>query len=114
MDLKDATLMFLTESAGHPAVERIAQAAYDRLSDGDTVDHRVLSELLGEASAKGVLRAIHGKYSPVAYDAMLMPICREIDRQRPVPPRRRPAGSQPGFDPLTAPIGDVMSAQHRP
>jgi hypothetical protein len=114
MDLKDATLMFLTESAGHPSLERIAQAAYDRLAEGEAVDHRVLSELLGEASAKGVLRAINRKYSPVAYDAMLMPICREIDRQRPVPPRKRPAGSEPRFDPLTAPIADVMSAQHRP
>jgi hypothetical protein len=113
MDLKDATLMFLTESADEPAVERIAQAAYDRLVESDTVDHRVLSELLGEASAKGVLRTIHRKYSPVAYDAMLMPICREIDRQRPVPPRTRPAGSEAPFDPLTAPISDVMSAQQR-
>jgi hypothetical protein len=113
MDLKDATLMFLTESAGHPSLERIAQGAYDRLAEGDAVDHHVLSELLGEASAKGVLRAIHRKYSPVAYDAMLMPICREIDRLRPIPPRRRPAGSE-SFDPLTAPIGDVMSAERRP
>src|SRR5215472_11152806 len=56
MDLKDATLMFLTEAAGHPAVESIAQAAYDRLADGEAVDHRVLSDLVGEASAKGVLR----------------------------------------------------------
>jgi hypothetical protein len=113
MDLKDATLMFLTESAGHPSLERIAQGAYDRLAEGEAVDHRVLSELLGEASAKGVLRAIHRKYSSVAYDAMLMPICRAIDRQKPVPPRRRPAGGEP-FDPLTAPIRDVMSAQQRP
>ena len=104
MDLKDATLMFLTEAAGHPAVESIAQAAFDRLADGEAVDHRVLSDLVGEASAKGVLRAIHRKYSPAACDAILMPILREIDRQRPVPPRRRPAGSEPRFDPLTAPI----------
>ncbi len=96
--------MFLTESAGHDSVERIAQATYDRLADGVAVDHRVLSDLLGEASGKGVLRAIARKYSPAAYEAMLMPICREIDRQRPVPPRRRPAGAEPGFDPLTAPV----------
>jgi hypothetical protein len=109
LDLKDATLMFLTESAGHPSLERIAQEAYDRLAEGEAVDHHVLSELLGQASAKGVLRAIHRKYSPVAYDAVLMPICREIDRQKPVPPRRRPAGREP-FDPLTAPIGDVLTS----
>jgi len=106
--------MFLTESADHPSLQRIAQTAYERLAEGEAVDHRVLSELLGEASAKGVLRAIHRKYSPVAYDAMLMPICREIDRQRPVPPRRWPASSEPRFDPLTTPIADVLSAQRRP
>ena len=33
MDLKDATLMFLAESAGYPAVAQIAQSAYDRLLD---------------------------------------------------------------------------------
>ncbi len=96
--------MFLTESAGHPTVQRIARAAYARLADGEAVDHRVLTELLGEASAKGVLRAIGQKYSPAAYDAVLMPICREIDRQRPVPPRVRPAGYPGSADPLTAPM----------
>jgi hypothetical protein len=60
MDLKDATLMILAESAGYPEVARLAQSAYD---------------------------------------ALLMPICREIDRQRPVPPRPRPA---PEEDPLTS------------
>jgi hypothetical protein len=44
-------------------------------------------------------RALHQKYSPVAFEAMIMPICREIDRQRPVPPRPRPA---PEDDPLTS------------
>lgn len=42
MDLKDATLMFLTESAGHDSVERIAQATYDRLADGVAVDHPIV------------------------------------------------------------------------
>jgi hypothetical protein len=31
MDLRDATLMFLIESAAYPAVREIAQSAYDRL-----------------------------------------------------------------------------------
>jgi hypothetical protein len=99
MDLKDATLMFLTESAAHPPVASIAQTAYDRLADGEEVDYRVLSELMGEASGKGVLRAIRQKYGPVAFEAMITPICQEIGRQAPVPPRRRPA---PEEDPLTA------------
>jgi hypothetical protein len=32
MDLKDATLMFLSEAAACPAVASIAQSAYDRLT----------------------------------------------------------------------------------
>ena len=38
--------------------------------------------MIGEASGKGVLRLIHQRYSPTAYEALLMPIFREIDRQR--------------------------------
>ena len=37
MDLKDATLMLLSESAGHPAVASLAQSAYDQLA-ADPVD----------------------------------------------------------------------------
>ena len=99
MDLKDATLMFLSESADHPAVASIAQSAYDRLIDSDEVDYRVLKELIGEASGKGVLRDMRHKYGPVAFDAMITPILQEIGQQAPVPPRRRPG---PEDDPLTA------------
>jgi hypothetical protein len=99
MDLKDATLMILAESGEHPKVARLAQSAYDALADGDQVPHWILSDMIGEASGKGVLRVLHGKYSATAYDALLMPICREIDRQRPVPPRPRP---DPATDPLTS------------
>ena len=99
MDLKDATLMILAESADHPEVTRLAQAVYDRLADGGEVPHVILSDMLGEASGKGVLRALHRRYSPTAFDALVMPICREIDRQRPVPRRPRPA---PEDDPLTS------------
>ena len=99
MDLKDATLMILAESAGYPEVTRLAQTAYDALAEGDEVSHWMLSDMIGEASGKGVLRVVHQKYSPTAYDALLRPIFREIDRQRPVPPRPRPA---PEEDPLTS------------
>lgn len=99
MDLQDATLMFLSESAAHPAVASIAQSAYDRLADGGEVDYRVLKELIGEASGKGVLREMRQKYGPVAFDAMITPILQEIGERAPVPPRRRPA---PDNDPLTA------------
>jgi hypothetical protein len=40
MDLKDATLMFLSESAAHPAVASIARSAYDRLVDGEEIGRR--------------------------------------------------------------------------
>ncbi|HUD35649.1 MAG TPA: hypothetical protein VMR14_02050 [Streptosporangiaceae bacterium] len=101
MELKDATLMLLTESAGYPVVASIAQAAYDQLAFDGGVDYRVLSDLIGEASGKGVLRLIRQKYSQAAFDAMIMPICREIGRQAPVRSPRRPAGT-PEDDPLTA------------
>ena len=99
MDLNDATLIILAESAGYPEVARLAQSVYDALADGDEVPHQILSDMIGEASGQGVLRVLHRKYSATAYDALLMPICREIDRQRPVPPRPRPA---PEEDPLTS------------
>ena len=35
MDLKDATLMLLGESDGHPAVASLAKSAYDRLARGE-------------------------------------------------------------------------------
>jgi hypothetical protein len=107
MDLKDATLMFLAESAEHPELARLAQSAYDELADGREVSYRVLEDILGTASEKGILRALHRKYSAMAYDAILMPICREVDRLKPVPPRRRPRGEQ-RVDPLTAPLSDLL------
>lgn len=100
MDLRDATLMIVAESAAQPEVARLAQSAYDTLADGGEVPYPVLSDLIGEVSGKGVLRALHQKYSPTAYEALITPILREIDRQRPVPPRPRPA---PEDDPLTSP-----------
>ena len=94
--------MILSESAAHPAVVEVAQSAYDQLIVEGEVDYRVLSDLIGEASGKGVLRAIHRTYSATAYEAMIMPILREIDRQKPVPPRRSAAAQQGSDDPLTA------------
>jgi hypothetical protein len=104
MDLKDATLMFLSESAEHPAVASIAQSAYNRLAAGEEVDYRMLDDLVGEASAKGVLRAMHQKYSPTAYDAIITPVLEEIGRRKPIRSTWRSsqeAGS--ADDPLTAP-----------
>ncbi len=76
--------MFLAESAAHPAVAEIAQSAYDRLVQGEDVGYQVLSELIGEASGKGVLRAMHAKYSPQAYEAIIGPVLQEIGRRAPI------------------------------
>jgi hypothetical protein len=84
MDLRDATLMFLAESAAYPAVAEIARSAYDRMVAGDDVDYQVLSDLIGEASGKGVLRAIRAKYSQEAFDAIVEPILREIGQRAPI------------------------------
>ena len=94
--------MILIESAAHPSVARIARAAYDELASGQEVDYRVLDELVGEASGQGVLRAIRHKYGATAHEAIFAPILREIDREKPIPPRRRPAGYHESADPLTA------------
>lgn len=102
MDLQDATLIVLAEAAAHSELSALAQSAYEDLAAGSEVTHEVLSDIIGKASEKGVLRAMHRKYSPTAYDAILMPILREVDRQRPVPPHR-PASSD-YVDPLTAPV----------
>jgi len=102
MDLKDATLMVLGESTAHPRLARLAQSAYDQLIGDGQVDYRVLSDLVTEASGKGVLRAIHRKYGPTAHEAIFGPILREIDRQKPVPPRGTAYTRPTGPSPLTA------------
>ena len=99
--------MILTESGGHPGLERLAQTAYDELASGRQVSYLLLDDMIGEVSAKGVLRALHQKYSAAACDAMLMPILDEIGRRKPVPPRRRPVPGDGSPDPLTADIAFV-------
>jgi hypothetical protein len=76
--------MFLAESAEYPSVAEIAQSAYDRMIDGDDVDYQVLSDLIGEASGKGVLRAMRAKHGPDAFDAIVMPLLNEIGRRAPI------------------------------
>lgn len=95
--------MFLSESADHPAVAALAQSAYDQLAAGDEVDYRVLDELIGEASGKGVLRAMNRKYSPTAYEAIIAPVLGEIGRRKPIRSDRRPPAPGSPEDPLTAP-----------
>ena len=102
MDIKDATLVMLSESAGHPAVVSLAESAYQRLANGDPVDYQLLDDLIGEASGKGVLRALHAKYSPTAYEAIIMPILAEIGRQKPIRSSGHSRPADPETDPLRA------------
>jgi len=104
MDLKDATLMFLTESAAYPAVAELAQSAYDRLTEQGDIDYRVLDELVGEASGKGVLRAMRRTYGPVAFESIIGPVLQEIGRRKPIRSARYGYTWRPGEDPLTAGI----------
>ena len=84
MNLQDATLLFALESAGHPELHRLAQSVHDDLVNGRDVPYTALDEMIGEASGKGVLRAMHRKYSPTAYESVLSPILREIGRSKPI------------------------------
>jgi hypothetical protein len=102
MDIKDATLVMLGESADHPAVASIARSVYQRLVNEEPVDYRLLDDLIGEASGKGVLRALHAKYSPVAYEAIIGPILAEIGRQKPIRSQRYAKPVDPESDPLLA------------
>jgi hypothetical protein len=101
MDLTDATLMFLVEAAGFPAVAEIAQSAYDRLVEGEDVDYRVLDDLVREASGKGVLSTMRQKHGTAAFEAIIGPVLQEIGRRKPIRSGRGYTW-QPGDDPLTA------------
>ena len=109
MDLKDATLMFLSESAAYPGVASIAQSAYGRLVEDEEIDYRVLDELIGEASGKGVLRELNRKYSPEAFEAMIGPILQEIGRNKPIQSHRPLVA--PEHDPLTAAVWPLAPAR---
>jgi hypothetical protein len=94
--------MMMSESADHPAVASLAQSVYQRLVNDEPVDYRLLDDLIGEASGKGVLRALHAKYSPAAYEAIIGPILTEIGRQKPIRSQRYAGPVDPESDPLLA------------
>ena len=102
MDLKDATLIVLSESADCPAVASIAQTVYHRLQNEEPVGYPLLDELIGEASGKGLLRTLHAKYSPAAYEAIIGPILTELGRQKPISSQRYARETDPETDPLLA------------
>src|ERR1700749_2294895 len=113
MDLRDATLMFLAESAAYPAVAEIGQSAYDRLAAGEDVDYGVLQHLIDEASGKGVLRELRRKYGEVGFDSIVMPVLHEIGQRAPIRSTRPGYTWQPGEDPLRAGPGPLASGAAR-
>lgn len=102
MDIQDAALMMLSESADQPVVASLAQSVYDRLANGDPAGYRLLDELIGEASGKGVLRALSAKYSPAAFEAIMGPLLAELGRQKPITSQRYARPAAPETDPLLA------------
>lgn len=102
MDIQDAALILMGESADHPALAALARSVHERLVNGDPVDYRLLDQLVGEASGKGVLRSLHAKYSPTAFEAIIMPILAELGRQKPIGPRAHGQPADPENDPLRA------------
>ena len=94
--------MLLSESDEPPAVASLAKSAYDLLAAGEQVDYRLLDDLIGEASGKGVLRSLHAKYGPVGHEAIVGPILTEIGRQKPIRSRGYAAPADPETDPLRA------------
>lgn len=48
------------------------------------------------------VRALHAKYSPAAFDAIITPILAEIGRQAPIRSRRYSGPADPQTDPLLA------------
>lgn len=102
MDIKDAALMLQIESADHPGVAALAQTVHERLLDGEPVDYRLLNELIGEVSGKGVLRALRARYGPTGQEAILGPILAEIGREAPIKSQRYAKAPDPESDPLLA------------
>ena len=102
MDLKDATLVIMSESAGQPAVAAVAKSVYDRLVNGQSVGYQMLDDLMGQASGKGGLRELQAKYSPAAYEAIIGPILSEIGQSKPIRSSRYAGPADPEADPLRA------------
>ncbi len=89
MNIQDATLLLASESAAHPDLHRLALAIHDDLVNDRYVAYTRLDDMIGEASGKGVLRAMHAKYSPVAFESVLGPILSEIGRHKPIRSQRQ-------------------------
>ncbi|GAA2259609.1 hypothetical protein GCM10010402_13950 [Actinomadura luteofluorescens] len=87
MNLPDAMRMILAESAAYPELMRVARDAYDDLAAGRRVHHATLSWVVREASRKDLYGVLIRKHGAAVFDDVITVLCREIDRQAPVPSR---------------------------
>jgi hypothetical protein len=85
MNLTDATRMIMAESAPAPELMRVTRGTYDELSAGHQVHYATLSWMIREASRKNLYGVLIHKYGKDAFEDMVTVLCREIDRQAPVP-----------------------------
>ncbi|REE95774.1 hypothetical protein DFJ69_1185 [Thermomonospora umbrina] len=79
--------MILAESAAFPELMRATRDAHDTLVAGRRVHHTALTWILREASRKDLYGALMRKHGTEAFEDMVTVLCREIDRQAPVPTR---------------------------
>ncbi|SEG75558.1 hypothetical protein SAMN04489712_11156 [Thermomonospora echinospora] len=87
MNLTDATRMIMAESAAFPELMRAARDVYDELSAGRRVHYTALNWILREAGRKDLYGVLRQKHGTGAFEDMVTALCREIDRQAPVPSR---------------------------
>ncbi|MBC6457192.1 hypothetical protein [Actinomadura sp. HBU206391] len=87
MNLNDATRMILAESAAFPKLLRVTRDAYDELAAGRQVHHTTLNWMVREASRKDLYGVLIQKHGTGTFNDMITVLCREIDRQAPVPSR---------------------------
>jgi hypothetical protein len=100
VNLQDSCLVFLAASAAEPTVAALARSAREQAAETGTADWRLLDQLIGEASGKGILRALGAAHDPVAYNAILHPILAEIGASKPIRSSRPAWYPEPGKDPL--------------
>lgn len=87
MNLTDATRIIMTESAAFPELMRVTRDTHDELAAGRQVHYTALNWVVREACRKDLYGVLIQKHGKDAFEDMITVLCREIDRQAPVPGR---------------------------
>lgn len=77
----------MAEAAPFPELMRVTRNAHGELATGRPVHHQTLGWMVREASRKDLYGVLIRKHGKNAFDEMVTVLCREIDRQAPVPAR---------------------------